>query len=229
MNFNWLITGLIEWHTVGQGGLVETLLREKNSFMTRFGQPVPAAGIFVILLYLSSALRYICYFVSLCYFYSSDRSLLNFVRASIVCFLAYFTFGSGVHENHACVPAVLGICWLGMDRIRYLEATLLAATFNANLFIIEGLDGRGSPFSRIVGWDVTLYLAAFNVILFTVLWLPLANWCRIEAWRNTKPAGRDAGSRVVQLMPALAPSLVMSDRKSPTSTEAIQCRHRATF
>ena len=46
---------------------------------------------------------------------------------------------------------------------------MLAMMFNCNILIFYGFNGSGLGFSRIVGWDVTLYLAAFNLILFSVL------------------------------------------------------------
>ena len=93
-------------------------------------------------------LRYICYAVSLYYFYLSDRTLEDLVRASIVCFMTYFTFGYGVHENHACVVAVLGVCWLAMDGTRLVEAVVLSVLFNMNLLLFYGLSGSGLNFSR---------------------------------------------------------------------------------
>jgi hypothetical protein len=167
LNLNWIITGLIE-------GCITTPGRAVTS-LTSLSQPVSAPHVYSYLLLISSVLRYLCYSVSLYYFYISDRSLLSIVRASIVCFMAYFTFGYGVHENHACVPAVLAIFWFMLDRSRYLEATLLGVMFNANLLIFYGFNGGGLGFSRIVGWDATLYLAGFNLVLFVVLWIPVAN------------------------------------------------------
>jgi hypothetical protein len=164
LNLNWIITGLIE-------GCITTPGRSLTSLQL----PISVPHVYSYLLLISSVLRYLCYSVSLYYFYISDRSLLSLVRASIVCFMAYFTFGYGVHENHACVPAVLAICWFLLDRTRYLEATLLGVMFNANIVIFQGFTGGELGFSRIVGWDATLYLAGLNLVLFMVLWIPVAN------------------------------------------------------
>jgi hypothetical protein len=182
LNFNWLITGFIELQHPLRDGVVSTLSHVGVLYVSRFQEdpPVPATWIPETLLGLSSVLRYFCYFVSLYYFYVSDRSLLNLVRTSTICFMCYFTFGYGVHESHAFVPAVLGICWLALDRSRFFEAAALAIIFNMNILIFYGMDGAGLRFSPIVGWDVTLYFAAFNVILFFVLWLPVANAVRLS-------------------------------------------------
>ena len=85
-------------------------LQNRRIFFTKLGQPVSADVVYSYLLYLSSALRYFCYAVSLCYFYCSDRTATDFVRASIICFLSYFAFGFGAHENHAYVRAICGVC-----------------------------------------------------------------------------------------------------------------------
>jgi hypothetical protein len=180
MNLNWLIAGFVELQHPHRDGLINTISYSGDFFVSTFPDdpPVPISRTIAALLSVSSGLRYFCYFVSLYYFFKSDRSLLNLVRTSIVCFMCYFMFGYGVHENHGCIPAVLGICWFAMDRSRFLEAVMLAVTFNMNLLIFYGLHGAGLAFSRIAGWDVTLYFAAFNLILFLVLWLPVANAVR---------------------------------------------------
>ena len=175
LNLNWLITGLMEWHKPTPDGLVVILSKAGGVYTDGSGLEVPATATYSFLLFASSFLRYFCYLVSLYYFYNSDRGIINFVRSSIICFMAYFTFGDAVHENHACVAAILAICWFAMDRTRYLEAILLAMAFNINLLVFYGFDGSGLHFRRVVGWDVTLYLAAFDLILFFFLWLPIAS------------------------------------------------------
>jgi hypothetical protein len=168
LNFNWILTGLAERHQSGyEDGLVRTLW---------FGQtPLLESGIYPNLALLSAVLRYVCFAASVCYFYFSRRTFAEFLHAAIACFMAYFIFGGGVHENHAFLPALLGLCWMAMDRTRYLEATLLAVMFNLNLFLFYGANGIGAPFSTVVaGWDMTIFLAAFNLVVFAILWLPLA-------------------------------------------------------
>jgi hypothetical protein len=176
LNLNWLIGALMQLHHAPDAA-VQIVSHVDGSYVygSNPSHSLPATGLYLFLFSLSSALRYFCYFTSLYFFYASDRSLLNFIRACIVCFMSYFIFGNGVHENHACVPAVLAVLWFALDRSRYVEATLLAAIFNINLLVFYGFDGTGLRFSPIVGMDVTLYLAAFNVILFLFLWLPVAN------------------------------------------------------
>jgi hypothetical protein len=182
LNFNWILTGLAERHQPGyETGLVRTLW---------FGRtPLLDSGIYPNLALFSSALRYVCYAVSVCYFYFSQRTFAEFLHAAIACFMAYFIFGGGVHENHAFLPAVLALCWMAMDRTRYFEAALLAIMFNLNLFLFYGANGIGAPFSTVVaGWDMTIFLAAFNLVVFAILWLPLAVSLGQRLARAMRPA-----------------------------------------
>jgi len=165
LNLDWLITTLAE---LGQlethGGAVRSL-----------AIPELPDGVCRYLARLSSVLRYVCYIVAVCEFYLSRRTMDDLVRASILCFLAYFMFGSNVHENHACLAAVLGLCWFAMDRSRYLEATILAAMFNINIVVFYGFSGTGLQFSYVVGgFDITILLALFNLVVFGVFWFPAA-------------------------------------------------------
>jgi hypothetical protein len=168
LNLDWLITALAEaGASEFRDGLVITLWFDHAPRLT--------TGIFPYLTAISSALRYLCYFVALASFYLSDRGFPAFVECSVACFLAYFVFGHGVHENHMFVPALLGLCWLAIDRSRCLEAALLLLMFNINLFIFYGSTGHGLGYMRVIGgWDVTIFLSAFNLILFAVLWSPVA-------------------------------------------------------
>lgn len=189
VNFNWLITGFIERHDALHDGVVSTLSYDGNSYLSKYSDvaPVPAGHVTQILLGASSALRYVCYFVALFSYYKSDRDLEGLIRASIVCFMCYFVFGYGVHESHACVPAVLGVCWFAVDRRRLPEAVMLAGLFNLNMILFYGFDGEGLRFSRVMlGVDVTLVFAAFALVLFFELWVPVANnaWLKIFEPRN---------------------------------------------
>jgi hypothetical protein len=189
LNLNWLITGLIELQHPLRGGLVSTLSRVGNLYVSKFPDdpPIAVTKLPELMLQISSGLRYFCYFVTLCYFFISDRSLVDLIRALIICFMCYFVFGYAVHESHACVPAVLGICWFAIDRNRFVEATALAVIWNMDMLVFYGFNGSGLGFSTVVGWDVTMYLSAFNVIFFFILWLPVANIVRLRILRGISP------------------------------------------
>jgi hypothetical protein len=96
------------------------------------------------------------------------RTLEGFVFAMFVGFLAYFALNVGVHENHLFYAALLSVILYLMDR-RFAVHTLfacLAATVNMVLFY--GVTGEGLPFSRVIGIDLALPLAALNVAFFGV-------------------------------------------------------------
>lgn len=186
-NLNWLITGFIERHDTLHDGVVVTLSYDGKSYLSKYPDvaPVPAGHFTQALLGISSTLRYLCYFVALFYYYKSDRDLEGLVRTSIICFMCYFVFGYGVHESHACVPAVLGICWFALDRGRFPEAVMLAGLFNLNMILFYGFDGEALRFSRVVyGIDLTLPFAAFSLLLFFELWLPVANSARLKIFEH---------------------------------------------
>lgn len=188
LNFNWLITALAEQHwpdyLVSGGTLLRTLHPQQFAREAQTPQAIVAWH----LLGVSTALRYVTYAVSILYFYISKRTLADLLRASVVSFFAYFTFGMAVHENHVCVAAVLALCWVAVDRSRWFEAIVLGVMFNVNLLIFYGISGDGPGFSRLVfGQDATIYLAVFNVLLFLALWFPLATGVFSAAWRAIRP------------------------------------------
>ena len=188
LNFNWLVSAFLEMRAPGFADTpIDTLRYGKDTLLE--------SDIAVALARLSSVLRYFCYGVGIVYFYLSRRTSDDLLRASIACFMAYFVFGPGVHDNHAFVPSLLALCWLAQDRTRYVEAILLTVMFQIDLLIFYGVGGKGPGFSRVAGWDVTIYLAAFNVLVFAFLWLPIAGavWSRLTAAVRALPA--DAASR----------------------------------
>ena len=167
LNFDWLVTALMELpYLAANQGEVRSVGFDEAPELSR--------GVYAYLAMLSAALRYVCYFTTILFFFFSDRSFLNLLRAAIVCFMSYFMFGHAVHENHACLPAVLGLCWAAMDRSHTLEAVILGVMFNINIVLFYGLSGVGLGFSRVVGWDTSISLAVFNLFFFLLLWVPIA-------------------------------------------------------
>ena len=192
LNLDWLITALSE---------VGDQLAQRGGAVRSINTSELPDGIYRNLAVASSVLRYIGYLVAVGDFYLSDRSITNFIKASVLCFMAYFVFGGGVHENHACLIAVLGLCWMAVDRSRYLEAIILAAMFNINIVVFYGFSGSGLQFPYVLGgWDITIFLAIFNVIVFAVLWLPAARQVFGQLRALVPQASAPAGTR-----PAPAP------------------------
>jgi Gpi18-like mannosyltransferase len=174
LNFNWLATARAEAHLpsyVRADGYVVTTMSALN-LLNEY--PPDTAKHYLELFNLSTALRYACFLVTVLYFWLSKRCFEDLLRASVVGFFAYFIFGMAVHENHTLVPAALAVCWLAVDRTRWLEAVALGFILNINLLIFYGLTGDGPGFSRMVfGHDVSVLLAAFNVVFFAIVFAPL--------------------------------------------------------
>jgi hypothetical protein len=100
-------------------------------------------------------------------FFRANKTSPTFLRYATLGYLAYFTFNTGVHENHLFL-AVLLLAWLAhRERATLLEFGAWATLFNLNMVVFYGLDGRGLPFSPVVaGVDMTLPLALLGVLLF---------------------------------------------------------------
>ncbi|MCX6537583.1 MAG: hypothetical protein NT151_01415 [Acidobacteria bacterium] len=88
---------------------------------------------------------------------------------SLVGFLAYVTLSSGVHENHWFVPSFLAIALLQYGRQWLKVAVAVGVIANLNLLLFYGISGHGLDFTRVVGIDVTVPLAAVAVAMY--FWL----------------------------------------------------------
>jgi len=96
-------------------------------------------------------------------------SFENLLRFAILGYLAYFTFNIGVHENHLFLAGLLVVvlCWL--SRRDLYTALIVVLMANINLFLFYGVGG-GSLYQRVIGIDVSLPLALFNVVFFLAFW-----------------------------------------------------------
>ena len=169
LNLNWLMTAAVQLKTgelARDGGVVHSVL---------------IGGGYRTIGYVSYALRLITFFTTIAYFYYSKRQFADLLRASLVGFLCYFMFGSGVHENHEIMAAVLALCLAATTGVGKVQAAVLAVIANINLVVFFGLNGARTHFSRLLfGWDFTIYLALLNLLIFAVLWVPVA----IPVWRH---------------------------------------------
>jgi hypothetical protein len=110
-------------------------------------------------------LFYLSYVAILVAFVRQPKTFARLIVYLMLGYLAYFSFNTGVHENHlfliCCVAWIL--VWLDRDElIRAINLTLAA---NANLFLFFGAFGqRLNPV--IGGFDITLVFAVANLCLF---------------------------------------------------------------
>jgi hypothetical protein len=110
-------------------------------------------------------LFYASYLAILLAFVRQTKTFTRLIVYSMLGYLAYFSFNTGVHENHLFLICCLAwiLVWLdGNELIRAINLTLAA---NANLFLFFGAFGqRLNPV--FAGIDVTLVFAAANLCLF---------------------------------------------------------------
>lgn len=119
---------------------------------------------------------YVFYAVALIVFPRRQRSFDDLLRFTIVGYLAYFTFNTGVHENHLFIAALLGVILYQFSPRDVYAALILVLSANLNLIVFYGFNG-GATYTRQIGVDIALPLALFNVVFFLVLWVA-------TCWRN---------------------------------------------
>ena len=84
-------------------------------------------------------------------------------------YLCYFTFYTGVHENHLFLIAILAVVLYWREENWRVNAVILLLMANINLFLFYGVDGHlhfPRSFARI---DIALPLAILNVLFFIYL------------------------------------------------------------
>lgn len=97
-----------------------------------------------------------------------EKSFENLIFYSLMGCLAYFMFNTGVHENHLFLATILAAVLACIDR-KYLPAFVIwSLVANMNLVVFYGIDGKGLPFSRVVGLDVSVLLSVLTLLLFVV-------------------------------------------------------------
>lgn len=153
LNFNWIITYLIELIFPSLfGGLVNGLV--KPIILT------PA-----IFNLLPKIIFIFFYSLILFRFIKEKKDFYHFVVYCLIGFLSYFEFNTEVHENHLFTANILSFILIySTSDIIYLLWPLI---FNINLFIFYGLGGQGMFFSRVIGGiDISVVFAALSVIIF---------------------------------------------------------------
>jgi hypothetical protein len=121
---------------------------------------------------LPKVLFFLTYAVALAAFFRREKTFENLINFSLIGYLAYFTFNTGVHENHLFLAAMLGVILFWLNRGHLSVMLILVLMSNVNLVLFFGIYGQELPFSRVIGGavDVALLLSIFNVIFFLVLW-----------------------------------------------------------
>jgi hypothetical protein len=101
----------------------------------------------------------------------SDKTFQDCLLFSIIGFVSYVMWNSGVHENHWLVAVVLAFMLVLHWPIRehWEIVTIISVMANINLFVFYGVTGKTEIKSRVVGIDLSIILA----MLCAVVWLLL--------------------------------------------------------
>lgn len=161
LNFGWILTHWLHVFYPDQfGGLVQGQAKYIRTFL-------PQIRIGPQLLFL---LFYLGAFIT---FLRRNRTFEELVYFSLLGYLAYFTFNTGVHENHLFVAMILSILlfWLNNDHLLVMIVLILMT--NINLLLFYGISGKGLGFSRVIlnFVDSALLFSIFNVCFFLALWI----------------------------------------------------------
>ncbi len=158
LNINWILTHVLHILRPEEfGGLTEGLA---GYILT--GDPAITT--------LPRVLFYLTYLATWVLFLLREKTFRNLLLYAIAGFFAYYTFNTGVHENHLFLLLFLAAALVWLDRSFQWVALLLGLINNANLFFFYGVDG-GLHFQRplILGGDLAVWLAVFNVAFFGYL------------------------------------------------------------
>lgn len=144
----------------------------------RFGGLINGEASFIVntspkLTVIPRLLFFFSYTIALLVLFKREKMFENMLIFSLLGYLAYFVFNTGVHENHLFIAAVLSVVLFWVNRKRVLIMLILILTNNMNLFLFYGIDGTGLKFNRTMGGlvDAALLFAFINVIFFSCLWL----------------------------------------------------------
>lgn len=109
-------------------------------------------------------LFYLTYIVILVNFLRQSKSFEQLIRYSMLGYLSYFCFNTGVHENHLFPICCLAWILVFLQPDQLLRCINFNIAANANLFLFFGAFGqRLNPV--ILGIDITLLFAIANLCL----------------------------------------------------------------
>ena len=123
-----------------------------------------------LIIWPNKILFYLSYAGILFAFIRQTKTFERVMVYSLLGYLAYFCFNTGVHENHLFLICCLGWILVFLEQSQLTRMITLALAANANLIVFFGAFGqRVNPV--IAGLDLTLLFAVFNLWLFAeFLW-----------------------------------------------------------
>ena len=159
LNLNWIITHFLHVFDPNQfGGLI-------NGTASYIITDSMRITLIPRLLFL------ITYLFALVIFFRREKTFTNLLIYAALGYFCYFTFNTGVHENHLFLLVILAIALFWLDENWRLDAVILLLINDINLFLFYGVDGNGMPFNRVfAGIDIALPMAMLNVLFFIYLY-----------------------------------------------------------
>ena len=110
-------------------------------------------------------LFYLSYAAILIAFARQKKTFKQLIVYSMLGYLSYFLFNTGVHENHLFPVACLAWILVFIDSSQLVRAINFNIAVNINLFLFAGVFGQGVR-CVIGGVDITLWFALANIGLF---------------------------------------------------------------
>ena len=105
-------------------------------------------------------------------FARKKKTFERLIVYSVLGYMSYFIFNTGVHENHLFLVSCLAWILAFVDSGHLLRCINLSIAANVNLVLFYGLFGQPLPFRRVfAGIDVTVWFAFANICLFLGLLL----------------------------------------------------------
>lgn len=105
-------------------------------------------------------------------FARQKKTFERLIVYSVLGYMSYFIFNSGVHENHLFLVSCLAWILVFLDPSHLLRCINLSIAANINPILFYGFFGEGLPFRRVIaGIDITLLFAVANLCLFAGLLL----------------------------------------------------------
>lgn len=153
LNLSWLQTWALHLIQPGKYGALQN--GEIDIFLTR--EP--------IVVWPDKILFYLSYAAILFAFACQKKTFARLIVYSILGYLAYFSFNTGVHENHLFLICCLAWILAFIEPEQLVRSINLTLAANANLFLFYGV--FGDRVQRVfAGFDITILFAVGNLCLF---------------------------------------------------------------
>ena len=138
-------------------------------------------------------LFYLSYAAILIAFALQKKTFRRLIVYSMLGYLSYFLFNTGVHENHFFLVCCLAWILVFIDSRELIRAINFSIAANINLFVFFGIFGQRVP-CVIAGVDITLLFALMNIGLFVGLLLHTfrTGGARFKLWERQSAASATA-------------------------------------